>query len=160
MAQRRALTRQEEFALVREALAREYTTLAAGTSGRMAEWFAVEQPGQAVLLPLAFSRQQAKQVFAQQARVAPVVFAQARPWERSVQEVARREKALAASPSFAGAQVASPKAETTSAQAGLRKAESPRESLERVFLLLEEPRERQSAAQVHPRLAQPRGLRK
>ncbi len=159
MAQRRVLTRQEESALVGEARARECATLAAGTPDQMAEWFAPEQPGQMVLLPLAISPRRARQVSAQQARAAPAVFVQAGPRERLASVVAKREKALAASPSFAAAQVASLGRGTTSARAGLRKSESPRVSLERAFLLLEEPREWRVAGQVHPRLAQPRGQR-
>jgi len=158
--QRRVLTRQEESALVREARARECATLAAGTPDQMAEWFAPEQPGQMVLLPLAISPRRARQVSAQQARAAPAVFVQAGPRERLASVVAKREKALAASPSFAAAQVASPKLETTSALAVLRKPESPPVSLGQVFLLQGEPREPEAAAQVRLRRARPRGERK
>ena len=138
--------------LVRAALARECAALGAGKLEPKAEWFAVEQPGQTVLVQLAFSQRRAKRALAQQARAAPR--------ERLVWEVARREKALAASPTAASAQVASPRQETTSARAILRKSETPRVLLERAFLLLEEPREQQAAGQVHLRSAQPRGQRK
>src|SRR5712691_10356155 len=82
---------------------------------------------------------------AQQTWTAQAVFVQAGPWERLASVAARREQALAASPSAAAAQAASPKGGTTSERAVLRRSESPRLSLERMFLLLEEPRERQAA---------------
>jgi hypothetical protein len=125
----------------------------------MAEWIVVEQPGQTVLLRLAFLLPQAGWASAPRVRAALAAFGRTCSLERLVRELARWEQVLAAF-APAAALVSSQEWETTSVRAVLLALASPRVVLEPVFLLLQERPERQSAAPVHLELARRGGLRR
>lgn len=118
----------------------------------MVELYVVEQPGQTVLLRLATSLPRAGRASVQQVRVALAVFARASLWERLVEQVARKEQALAAF-AVVAAQASSLKWETTAVQAVSLASASRRGALKLEFPLLQERRGQLVAAQVHQQMA-------
>jgi len=109
---KRAQPPQEESPPERAAWGRECVAQAAESKKSRGEWFVVAQPGQAVLLRLAFSPPQAGQASAARVRAVAAVFESACLQERLAPELAQRGKVLAAL-AAAAAQASSQEWETT-----------------------------------------------